>query len=104
MKPATALEVARSRNQDDAIGPTRDGFQGIVCAVRVGQAITFRDHVALSAGSQIIECAPEADLVEREFQEPGRQQPCPKRLLSQIKTAFLATRSISFTTAVGFAA
>ena len=73
MKPTTALEVAGSRNQDDAIGPTGDGFQGIVYAVRVSQAITFRDQVTFSAGSQIIEYAPEAGFVEREFQEPGRQ-------------------------------
>src|SRR5260370_25777151 len=43
-------------------------------------------------------------LLRKSLSRRAACEPCPKRLLSQMITAFLATRSISLTTAFGFTA
>src|SRR5260221_5623234 len=79
MKPAGAFLVSAAGNQDYAVGPL--GNKSIRIVEWTQSLVSQRNS-----------------LISRAAREP-----CPKRLLSQMMTAFLATRSISLTTTFGFA-
>src|SRR2546430_9052381 len=100
VQPIAGFSVFR-RHEDQAVRPIRQKIKRIVDAARIGNAVTIGDEITLAfRGSQSYKAQVRV-LYIASFARRASKLPWPNRLQSEITTAFLATRNISFTTTSG---
>ena len=100
MEPVGCLSSVGG-NDDQAIRPKSKQVERIVHAIGIGKAVAVRNAIAFSSGAHPIECRPDFFLYMISFAKRPKADPWSKRLQSEMRTAFLATRRITEMTESG---